>query len=58
MVLRREKETIEAKRSELVECVKKYGVNSNQTIKKSQELDILINNYLQLKNKIFINNTQ
>lgn len=56
MVLRKEKETIEAKRSELIECVKKYGVNANQTIKISQELDILINNYLLLKNKMFINN--
>lgn len=58
MVLCKEKESIEAKRSELIECVKKYGVNASQTIKMSQELDILINNYLLLKNKMYLNNSK
>lgn len=36
---------IEKKRTELIDIVLKNGINSNESIKYSQELDLLLNEY-------------
>ena len=49
----KQRDLIEEKRRELIECVKHNGVSSLKTIQISQELDILINNFLRLGNKTY-----
>ena len=53
-MLTKQKELIEAKRIELIECVKNHGVSSIKTLQISQELDVLINNFLILGNKTYL----
>lgn len=38
---------IEKKRIELIDIVLKNGINSNESIKYSQELDLLLNEYIK-----------
>ncbi|PQD93720.1 hypothetical protein CYL18_18465 [Pradoshia eiseniae] len=40
---------IESKRAELVNTAMKYGLSSKNTIRYSQELDILLNEYIPLQ---------
>lgn len=40
---------IESKRAELVNTAMKYGLSSKNTIRYSQELDILLNEYTPLQ---------
>lgn len=54
LILTKQKELIEAKRIELIECVKNHGVSSIKTLQLSQELDVLINNFLVLGNKTYL----
>lgn len=37
---------IQNKRVEMMDLAKKYGINDEETVRSSQELDVLINEYL------------
>ncbi|MFT4416843.1 Spo0E family sporulation regulatory protein-aspartic acid phosphatase [Fredinandcohnia humi] len=43
---------IEQKRAELIEIVCKYGLNASKTIKISQDLDSLLNQYNLAEKKV------
>lgn len=40
---------IQIKRVEMVELAQKYGINGEETVRSSQELDVLINEYLTIQ---------
>ncbi|WP_419874900.1 aspartyl-phosphate phosphatase Spo0E family protein [Candidatus Pristimantibacillus sp. PTI5] len=42
-------EAIERKRRELIEASSRYGLSSKEVVKKSQELDLLLNRYQCIK---------
>lgn len=43
---------IEKKRREMIESANHYGMSSEVTIKQSQELDVLLNQYRQILSKM------
>lgn len=42
-------EAIERKRREMIEASSRYGLSSLEVLKKSQELDLLLNHYQSIK---------
>ncbi|MDQ0230407.1 aspartyl-phosphate phosphatase Spo0E family protein [Metabacillus malikii] len=48
---------IERKRKELIDIVQKNGINSNISIKFSQELDVLLTEYIK-NNKMKLNSNR
>lgn len=40
---------IQIKRVEMMELAQKFGINGEETVRSSQELDVLINEYLTLQ---------
>lgn len=42
---------IQIKRVEMVELAQKFGINGEETVRSSQELDVLINEYLMIQQK-------
>ncbi|WP_226682640.1 aspartyl-phosphate phosphatase Spo0E family protein [Sutcliffiella horikoshii] len=47
---------IELKRQQMIHCAKEYGFTASQTVKCSQELDILLNK--QAQQQISLSNSQ
>lgn len=46
---------IQNKRVEMMELAKRYGINNEETVRSSQELDVLINEYLIMQHHSDVN---